>query len=53
MNPVEETFINTFVQKACRERALFELGSEKKRGRFLNKLCHGYSGIFDNRYLQR
>lgn len=52
MDPAEEIFVNTFVQKARRDRALFELGSEKKRGGFLNKLCHSCSEIFDSRLLQ-
>lgn len=52
MNLIEEAFVNTFVQKSRRERALFELGSESKRGRFLNRLCHDFSGVFESRYLQ-
>jgi hypothetical protein len=52
MNPAEEAFVNAFVQKDRRERALFELGSESKRGRFLNRLCHDYAGVFDTRYLR-
>ena len=52
MNPIEESFVNTFVQKQRRERALFELGSESKRVRFLDRLCHTYAGVFDARYLR-
>jgi len=52
MNLAEEAFVNTFVRVDRRERALFELGSESKRARFLNRLCHGYAGVFDARYLQ-
>jgi hypothetical protein len=52
MNPIEEAFVNTFVQKSRRERANLELGSESRRGRFLNRLCHDFAGIFEARYLQ-
>jgi hypothetical protein len=52
MNPAEEAFVNTFVRKDRRERALFELGTESKRGRFLSRLCHDYAGVFDARYLR-
>lgn len=52
MNPAEEAFVNTFVRKDRRERALFELGSESKRGKFLNRLCHDYAGVFNARYLR-
>jgi hypothetical protein len=52
MNPAEEAFVNTFVRKDRRERALFELGSVSKRGRFLNRLCHDYAGMFEARYLR-
>jgi hypothetical protein len=51
MNPVEKAFVNTFVQKNRRERAIFELGSDSNRGKFLNRLCHDYLGVLDNRYL--
>jgi hypothetical protein len=52
VNPIEEDFVNTFVQKNRRERALLELGSESRRGKFLDRLCHDYAGVFDTRYLQ-
>ena len=52
MNPIEEAFVNNFVQKSRRERASFELGSESRRGRFLNRLCHDFAGVFDARYIQ-
>jgi hypothetical protein len=52
MNPAEEAFVNTFVRRDRRERALFELSSESKRGKFLNRLCHEYAGVFDARYLR-
>ncbi len=52
MNQAEELFVNAFVQKARRERVLFELGSGSKRGRFLNRLCHDFAGVFDARYLR-
>ena len=52
MNPKEEAFVNAFVQKKRRERALFELGSESKRGRFIDRLCHDYAGVLDSRYLR-
>jgi hypothetical protein len=52
MNPTEEAFVNAFVWKYRRERALFELSSESKRWKFLNRLCHDYEGVFDPRYLQ-
>lgn len=51
MNPIEEAFINTFVQKSRRDRACFELGSEARRGRFLNRLSDT-TGLFDARYLR-
>ena len=52
VNHTEEVFINTFVQKNRRERALLELGSDSRRDRFLNRLCHDYAGVFDTRHLQ-
>ena len=52
MNPIEEAFVTNFVQKARRERASFELGSDSRRGRFLNRLCHDFASVFDARYLQ-
>ncbi len=52
MNPIEEAFVTNFVQKSRRERAAFELGSESRRGRFLNRLCYDFAGVFDARYLQ-
>jgi hypothetical protein len=52
MNPIEEAFVNNFVQKSRRERANFELGSESRRGRFLDRLCHDFAGVFEARYLQ-
>ena len=52
MNPIEEAFVSNFVQKSRRERASFELGSESQRGRFLNRLCHDFAGVFDARHLQ-
>jgi len=52
MQPIEEAFVNIFVQKSRRERASFELGSETRRGRFLNRLCLDFAGMFDARYLQ-
>jgi hypothetical protein len=52
LNLIEEAFVNNFVQKSRRERASFELGSESRRGRFLNRLCHDFAGVLDARYLQ-
>jgi len=52
MNPIEEAFVNNFVQKSRRERASFELGSASRRGRFLNRLCHDFASVLDARYLQ-
>jgi hypothetical protein len=52
MNPIEEAFVNNFVQKSRRERASFELGSESRRGRFLSRLCHDFAGIFEARHLR-
>ncbi|HLL16735.1 MAG TPA: hypothetical protein VK388_16880 [Pyrinomonadaceae bacterium] len=52
MSPIEEAFVTNFVQKLRRERASFELGSESRRGKFLNRLCHDFAGVFDARYLQ-
>ena len=50
MNKIEESFVNTFVLKNRRERSIFELNSESKRGRFLSRLCHNYVTVFDARY---
>ncbi len=47
----EVRFIQAFVRRERRERAQFELLSQKKRGAFLNRLCHTYADIFDARYL--
>lgn len=52
MNPIEQAFVSNFVQKPRRQRATFELGSQSRRGRFLNRLCHDFTGVFDARYLQ-
>src|SRR5690348_7481363 len=52
MKPIEETFVANFVRKSRRERASFELGSESRRGRFLNRLCHDFAGVFDAFYLR-
>jgi hypothetical protein len=52
INPVEKAFVNSFVQKNRRERAIFELGSDSKRGKFLSRLCHDYSDVLDDRYLR-
>ena len=54
MNREQEiTFIQSFVRRERRDRARFELLSEKKRGRFLSRLCHQYGDILDTRYLER
>lgn len=52
MNQTEEVFVTTFIQKRRRERAIFELESESRRGGFLNRLCHNFFDVFDERYLQ-
>lgn len=52
MNATEEAFVNAFVWKERRGRALFELGSESKRGKFLNRLCHEFPGLLDGRHLR-
>ncbi|MBV9926061.1 MAG: hypothetical protein JOZ96_13670 [Acidobacteria bacterium] len=52
MNPIEAAFVNAFVWKNKRERALFELDSAAKRWRFLNRICHDYVGVFDERFMQ-
>jgi len=52
MNSIEETFVTNFIQKSRRERSLFELGSESRRGKFLNRLCHDFAAVLDSRYLQ-
>jgi hypothetical protein len=52
MNPTEEAFVNAFIWKNRRDRALFELASESKRWKFLDRLCHDYAGVFDARYLR-
>ncbi len=48
----EVGFIQAFVRRERRERAQFELLSPKKRGAFLNRLCHTYQDILDTRYLK-
>jgi hypothetical protein len=48
----EAGFIQAFVRRERRERAQFELFSPKKRGAFLNRLCHTYQDILDTRYLK-
>jgi hypothetical protein len=45
-------FIQAFVRRERRERAQFELLSHKKRGAFLNRLCHAYADVLDTRYLK-
>jgi hypothetical protein len=52
MNPTVEVFVNTFVQKNRRERAIFELASKSKRGKFLARLCHKFTGVLDPNYLR-
>lgn len=47
----ELIFIEAFVQAQRRERARFELGSAKRRGAFLSRLCHQYADLLDPRYL--
>jgi hypothetical protein len=51
VNPAEEQFVNTFIRKDRRERCMLELGSPKRRGHFLNRLCHENGIVFDERYL--
>lgn len=51
MNAAEATFVANFIRKDRRERAIFELGSASKRGKFINRLCHDFSGVFDPRFL--
>lgn len=46
---IEKTFVENFVIKIKRERSLFELGVNNKRGNFFNKLCHKYNEIIDSR----
>lgn len=48
----ETDFIQAFVRRERRERAQFELFSPKKRGAFLNRLCHTFQDILDTRYLK-
>ena len=45
-------FIQAFVRRERRERAQVELLSPKRRGAFLNRLCHTYQNILDMRYLK-
>ena len=47
----EESFVRAFVQKARRERALFELGSKKKRADFFWKLSR-FESVLEGRYMQ-
>jgi hypothetical protein len=54
MNREQEiAFVQAFVRQERRERTQFELLSEKKRGRFLSRLCHDYDGVLDTRYLEQ
>ena len=48
-NEIEKIFIDSFVLKNRRERSLFELGSQNKRGSFFNKLCHRYNDLIDSK----
>jgi hypothetical protein len=52
MNQTEEIFVNTFIQKNRRDRALYELTTESKRWKFCDRLCHDYLGMFESKYLQ-
>lgn len=48
---IEESLVQAFVRSERRDRALFELGSSKKRGDFFNKLCHRFTTILDERFM--
>ena len=48
----EEIFVKTFILRKRKERSLFELGSRKKRPKFLNKLSHGYMDTLDGRFME-
>ena len=47
----ETTFIHSLIQRGRRERAQCELLSEKKRRQFINRLCHDYDKVLDDRCL--
>jgi hypothetical protein len=49
----EQLFVETFIQKNRRARAIFELNSKKRRGDFFHKLCHQYFGVLDQRFMER
>jgi len=49
---IEESFVQAFVRSERRDRALFELGSPKRRGDFFNKLSHRFTSILDERFMK-
>ena len=46
----ELSFIQTFVRRERRERALLELLSPRRRAAFLNRLAHRYADALDMRF---
>ena len=48
-----DIFIKNFVQKDRRERADYELKSDSKRGRFINKLNHTWEKVLDMSHIVR
>ena len=47
-----EKFVQNFIIKEKKHRALFELQSPKKRGLFIDKLNHNTEGVFKVKLLQ-
>ena len=43
----EERFVRTFIRPERRERLLYELTTPKKRGRGLERFCHGAGDLLD------
>nr|WP_309695694.1 hypothetical protein [Armatimonas sp.] len=51
MNPIEETFVKTFIARDRRERWLSFLGSEKNRIKVLGRLAHVFEDDLDPRFV--
>ena len=51
MNPIEETFVKTFIARERRDRWLSFLASEKKRRKLLQRLAHVREDDLDPRFV--
>lgn len=47
----EEKMVKSLFNKRIQERVIYELSSPKKRINALNRLCHDYKSIINERYL--